>query len=491
MEPNYKAILFDNDPLIKLMITTRANEAGGNLDPVTVGVEGTNISKTLAVNGQEIVELDGSSLPLGKHKITIFSGQHTYPHYVIEKVSAGTKPDYPWLFDERGIAIMDGHRRLVLGAYRTGGYSSAYKAYTKISEEFHEMGFNVYLNYWLADTPIEYLNVLMDNRYNHRPDPATYPYYIVPRMADQGLKFFTITEPWYKVSESYQNACKPALGTVIDDAEREKYAKCRAGELSPHLGFGGYYVSDEDPASRIYDRNFALQQWLTEADNKHPTLMVQFGPQLAEMTAWRDAVDIYGWDIYAINKASPDLNLVYDQMSIAHDSMHGTRPLWAVLQFFRGGSKGHWPSADEHRTMAYMALAAGADGILWWSWGYRALAWVKDPALRDAYITALKSVTLELRHFEAALISDPVQIAAVSDPEIKLIQRAGHIFAVNHAKADVTATFTVPSSTIDVVRGECLDRTQCSMVTDRVIDATSGSFTETFKPYEARAYVLK
>ncbi len=141
--------------------------------------------------------------------------------------------------------------------------------------------------------------------------------------------------------------------------------------------------------------------------------------------------------------------------------------------------------------MAYMSLAAGADGILWWSWGYNALGFVKDPVLRNTYISSLKSATLELRHFDQALLADPVQFATVSDPEILMIQRPGVLFAINHAKADTTATFTVPSGMLDVVRGECLDRVQCSMVTDRVVDATTGTFTDTFPPYGVHVYVYQ
>ena len=466
-QPNYKAILFDDDPTIKVQVEARPSEVRReNLGPIVLSIGDIQVTlETLA--GEAEVEIDASDLPLGEHQLSIKawdgSGWHTYPHYNIRKVAAVTRSDYPWLFDDNNMAIIDGTKTIPLGAFHTSGYSGQYSAYTAISQEFQEMGFNIYLNYWLSHTPIRYLNVLMDNRDDH------------------GVKFFTITEPWYN-STLIGKSCDGRTLEDNSDESREFYARCRARELGAHKGFGGYYVSDEDTAKWVRLRNFNLQKWLSDEDPYHPTYMVQNRPHESE--AWRDAVDIMGVDIYPIRGPVGELHKVFDLVDRMDQATYRSRPLWACLQFFNPVSAGHWPTYEEHRAMAYLALAGGADGIYWWSWGAKGLGWQQEPE-RSEYKERLKKVSLELRHFEPALISNPVVVAEVSNENIKTVQRelegVRYIFAVNYVAEDVVASFELmrSASVVDVY------------LEDRSFDLSGTTFIDSFGPYEVHVYLIE
>lgn len=79
-------------------------------------------------------------------------------------------------------------------------------------------------------------------------------------------------------------------------------------------------------------------------------------------------------------------------------AIQDARPFFTVLQFFKfdaGRRQGRWPSYQEMRNHAYMAIAEGARGLLWWSLGENGLAsacrsggWCAD---RTTYLQNLKT----------------------------------------------------------------------------------------------------
>jgi hypothetical protein len=96
-----------------------------------------------------------------------------------------------------------------------------------------------------------------------------------------------------------------------------------------------------------------------------------------------------------------------------------------VLQFVQGWSTDRWPTEEELRTMSLMAITEGARGLLYWSYGARALMWVKDPRQREQYWQRLVSVTRELRSLEPALVAADANesVTSVSEPRIRWLAR--------------------------------------------------------------------
>jgi hypothetical protein len=72
-----------------------------------------------------------------------------------------------------------------------------------------------------------------------------------------------------------------------------------------------------------------------------------------------------------------------------------------------------------------MAIAEGARGVLYWSYGARALMSVKDPKQQEEYWQRLVKVTGELKSLEPALVARdaPHLVKAVSEPRVRWLAR--------------------------------------------------------------------
>jgi hypothetical protein len=455
--PNYKGI-FSEDTL-KILVTARPPPGATLVDmTVTLDIEGGPDTVFQPAASQTEVTLDVSGLENGDYILTtsatVEQESYTYPDHGLRKTD-GSIP-----FNRNNIAVVDGRPRLILGIYNTSGYSDSPSAYEPAAKELQEMGFNMYLNYWLSHAPKSSLDVLMDVYNAH------------------GMKFWTITKPWRK-DDHYWDPNRVCEGKAAEELGEQAYVECRARELSAHPGFGGYYTADEDAATSVRLYNFNQQKWLSNEDPDHPTFVALNKP--AELSAWRNAADILGVDPYPIVAPEgqlSDLERVSAWISKADRAVYGARPVWAVLQFFQLVSGSHWPTEQELRTMSWMALIGGADGLIYWSWGARGLAWENEPE-RTEYKNRLKAVLDEIIPLEAVIISPAEDAGSINDERILYYGRPGHLFAVNNTKNIVTATITLNASaaSIDV------------LYEDRSIPGGT-SFKDTFQPYEVHLYRL-
>ena len=75
--------------------------------------------------------------------------------------------------------------------------------------------------------------------------------------------------------------------------------------------------------------------------------------------------------------------------------------------------------------MSLMAITEGARGLFYWSYGARALMWVKDLQTREEYWRRLVNVTRELHSLEPALVAAdaPESVSSVSDRRIRWLAR--------------------------------------------------------------------
>ena len=210
------------------------------------------------------------------------------------------------------------------------------------------------------------------------------------------------------------------------------------------------YVMDERSFDQV-PAHFHQYQVLREADPDHMTLAIS--NKSRQLNFWRDTVDVLGMDPYPLinMKLGRPLTLVAEETRAAVEATHGSRPVWMCLQFFQGWSTDRWPTEEELRTMSLMAITEGARGLFYWSFGARALAWVKDPAKKEEYWRQLASVTKELKSLEPALLAAdaPEAMKSVSDSRIRWRAREAegkwYVFAYLPAKnfnerADVQPT---------------------------------------------------
>ena len=87
-------------------------------------------------------------------------------------------------------------------------------------------------------------------------------------------------------------------------------------------------------------------------------------------------------------------------------AVHGARPVWAVIQFFRATMLSHFPTEQELHDMSWMAITEGARGVFYWSYGLRGLDWGKrDPVLRQQRYDELVNVTKGISALEPVLLA--------------------------------------------------------------------------------------
>jgi hypothetical protein len=172
-----------------------------------------------------------------------------------------------------------------------------------------------------------------------------------------------------------------------------------------------------------------------------------------------------------------------------------------VIQFFQFTSKGRWPTLEELRNMSYMAIAEGANGLLYWSLGVGALAYScdgstpeKSPAgtsswcpFRVQQFQNLKTVVTELKGLEPVLVSvdRPDLLVSNSNPavrtRVKYVNKTAYLIAYNATGSATSATFGWNFNPAAVtVHGE-----------NRSITPSGAWFTDDFGPYQARVYAVR
>jgi hypothetical protein len=260
------------------------------------------------------------------------------------------------------------------------------------------------------------------------------------------MAYLHTVNSWYPghANEPKQSSC----GGRAAATGLEAFTSCMARELGRLPGFAGWYTADEQRASAA-ENVFAQYKALREAAPAGVTFIAQNAPR--ELVMWRDVTDVLGVDpypIYNIPEGRPSpLEMVTDWVERAQEAVQRSRPVWAVIQYFQFGSKGHWPTYDELRTMSYMAIVAGAKGLFYWSYGARGLAWVKDPVLKADLWQRLVKVAKEIKSLEPALLApDAPDVIASQMPQgtIRLLaKRQGGVrlvIAVNNSNQTTAAT---------------------------------------------------
>jgi hypothetical protein len=227
-------------------------------------------------------------------------------------------------------------------------------------------------------------------------------------------------------------------------------------------GIAGWYTADEAPAG-VAPIVFKQFKTLRHGNPDGVTFIAQADGR--ELIRWRDTADVLGVDPYPIysipeGETSP-LEMVTDLVDQAQRAVEHSRPVWAVIQYFQFGARGHWPTYEELRTMSYMGIVGGAKGLLYWSYGAKGLSWVKDPTRKAELWQRLVRVTTEIKTLEPALLApdapDVVSLTA-GGPSLRLLaKRDGstrYVIAVNQSSKTVHGTFRLAETGSVEVLGE-------------------------------------
>lgn len=151
-----------------------------------------------------------------------------------------------------------------------------------------------------------------------------------------------------------------------------------AGELMDEPGLLTWYMSDEPAARGLPVRTMqSLHDAVARVDPFHPvSIVICRGNAFDD---YNETMDVVWADVYPL--PSGPVTAVGDRIEIAREAAGPDKPVWAVLQahdlrYWRGRYEEaveeygpvSVPTYEQTRCMAWLALAASADGLIWY-WG--------------------------------------------------------------------------------------------------------------------------
>jgi len=162
------------------------------------------------------------------------------------------------------------------------------------------------------------------------------------------------------------------------------------------------------------------------------------------------------------------------------------KPLWAGLQSYKKPKAwARYPTPTEYRAQAYIALAHGAKGLMWYGGSVQGGMFLNAKEARWDY---LQTLTKELRELAPVLMGDtlPAPRVTPSDAALSVVLKSGSgrllLIAANRGGKPVEVTCT------SQVLG---DRRATVLSEDRSVRAVAGALRDRFEPYAVHVYEVE
>jgi hypothetical protein len=435
--PNYRGMMFrDQSQVARVAIGVKspANTTIAQLHVVLEVMD--SAGKVLLTNrllpsadGSTIATVDVSNLPLGRYRLQGYlegAGDQrifTPQSYTIVKVSSEARASMKAWIDSENIVHMGGRPRFVIGLYDTTGYALRSDHYSPRLREIAKAPINLMINYFLNDGRADVI----------------YPY--TEAMAPFDIFYLATVSGFFPDMRAYPGWARAEK--VGPDEVIARYAKGLAGDSR----VVGYYTCDEC-ASEEQPRTLHQYGMIKQFDPASVTLAVENDP--SEFQTWRDAVDVLGIDPYVFGTRHPE-SYVGDMTRKAIAAVHGARPVWTAIQFFRLSRLSHFPTEQELYDMSWMAITEGARGVFYWSYGVRGLDWGRrDLVLRQHRYDELVHVTRGISALEPVLLAPDGPVLSANSASNTVITRekylkdgSRYLISYNHSGDAVAAIFTL------------------------------------------------
>jgi hypothetical protein len=475
--PNYRGLMFSDQSQVARVAVDVKPSADMTIAQLRVVLEVSDpAGKVLSTsrvsppaNGSTVANVDMGHLPSGEYRLQAYlegpgdKKIFTPSSYTIVKASTETRAKMKAWIDPDNIIHMGGRPRFVIGLYDTTGFGLKPDFYAPRLTAISKAPINLMINYFIA---------------NGRAD-VIYPY--TDAMEPFGIFYLATVSAFFPEMRAYPRWA--AAGNVGADDVITQYAK----GLADDSRVVGYYTCDEC-ASERQPRTFHQYSLIKKYDPGSITFAVENFPN--EYQFWRDTVDVLGVDPYVLGTHFPE-SYVGDTTRKVISAVHGARPVWTVIQFFRLNSLSHFPTEQEVHDMSWTAITEGARGVFYWSYGLRGLLWgPRDPVLLQQRYDELVNVTKGISALEAVLLAPdrPVLSAnsasgTIITKEKSLSDGSRYLISYNHSDGTVTASFTLqrPTHAVSVVGGE-----------SRSIAPYQGGsqFKDTYAPFQAHVYKI-
>lgn len=445
--PNFRGMLFDDRPQAVRVAVTAAGGPVGRVRLTLVDEAGgaVRVTREVAAASPATAELDAAGLPLGRYRLRaeLLDAGGTvsarYPDYRIVKLPGKTREKFHAWYDERNVYHAGGKPQFVIGLYNTSGYSETRSSYAHGdngwgNDRISQAPINMLINYHLGAAPIPALTTYLDDLYS------------------RGIRYLQ-TVNFYRPSDG-QYKSLPYSAAKKGEDELNRWV---ADTLGKHPGLAGFYTMDERPADQV-PLIFRQYQQLAAAAPGSVTYGVLGDGWESQAPLWRDTLDVMGLDPYPIVKPSGqnDLAMVGEWTRLGQDAVKQSRPVWMVLQYFPVTDAAGWPSEAELRAMSWMAIIEGARGLLYWSFGEKGLAWVKDAREKEKHWAELVRVTKEIKALEPVLLAPDAPIVAreSSGGAVRTLGKAmpdaRYLFAYNTRNTPTRVTWTLAAPAAEI-----------------------------------------
>ncbi len=253
----------------------------------------------------------------------------------------------------------------------------------------------------------------------------------------------------YSLKDLYSGTRWAPAGIKTEADERAEIER-RVALHRNHPALIAWYINDEMPAEMV-DRLAARQRLMEELDPDHPTWVVLY--QYDQVRAYLSTFDVIGTDPYPIPGKPAGTALEWTR--VTRDQTYNTRAVWQVPQVFDWGAyrkgaereKTRAPTLAEMRAMAWQCVAAGANGLVFYSFFDLFKMPDRDPfAKRWADVCAM---AVEIKRYIPVMLSAEAAPAVTCEGPAAVetrVWRSGsdvYLLVVNGTSEPVTATLTL------------------------------------------------
>jgi hypothetical protein len=179
--------------------------------------------------------------------------------------------------------------------------------------------------------------------------------------------------------------------------------KATVSRFKNHPALFAWYAADEPEGyGDTPELQLRVKEMIHEIDPRHPVVVLNNTP--AVFAAYAATCDVQMADPYPIPYAS--VRMVAEWTEALRRGVNDRHPVWMCLQTHNLGqyglAKGRYPTPQELRCMAYLALIHGAKGIAWWAWGHA----------QESHFETYAQIARELRHLRPVLLAARPPLAA-------------------------------------------------------------------------------
>jgi hypothetical protein len=137
------------------------------------------------------------------------------------------------------------------------------------------------------------------------------------------------------------------------------------------------------------------------------------------------------------------LDMVSNFMDTAYELTGYEKPVLAVLQCYKDGAKGRYPTWSELRAMTYLAMNHGARGVIYWAYAWSRSGCISEREIWPALQTTVRELNMMWRVYR---LGTPVKISGGSENvEVRAFEyeKQKYLVAVNWTNGDESVEMKV------------------------------------------------